>query len=343
MSDRERLSVDAESRVSASLANDGLICGFEFGPGAANRAIELENLAVTPEALGVVWMHFNINHAGAHRWLSRNTAFPPAFRDALERHEDRSRLEPSGEGLLVVANDFAFDAAADSGEVAVLWSYATPGMLVTARSHPLRSLDRLRAAAREGLRVESGLELLAKLFEYQIEALEDLLAQANRTVNRIEDQILGGRISEQREHLGQARRLCAHLRRHFSPQRAAMRKFLAHPPAWLHQSDVMRLQRSEEDLGGLIDDASELHERVSLLQDELASRLSEQTNRNLYVLTIITAVFLPMNLITGIFGMNVAGLPGTGDAASFSFWWVMLLIAVAAVVTVLALRLRKLL
>jgi zinc transporter len=244
---------------------------------------------------------------------------------------------------VVVANDLTYEETADPAEVATLWSYATPRMLVTARTHALHSLDRLRSAVRDGLQVESGFELLRKLFEYQIETLEDLLARTSRTVDRIEDQILGGEISEQREHLGQVRRLCAHLRRHFSPQRAAMRKLLAHPPASLDQPDLIRLQGAEEDLGSIIADTTELHERASLLQEELASRLAEQTNRNLYVLTIITAVFLPMNLITGIFGMNVAGLPGTGDAGASSFWWVMLLIGVAAVTTVLALRLRKLL
>ncbi len=41
--------------------------------------------------------------------------------------------------------------------------------------------------------------------------------------------------------------------------------------------------------------------------------------RNLYFLSILTAIFLPMTLVTGIFGMNVAGLPGLSGGASF--WW----------------------
>jgi zinc transporter len=48
-----------------------------------------------------------------------------------------------------------------------------------------------------------------------------------------------------------------------------------------------------------------------------------------------------MTLVTGIFGMNVAGLPGLHGAGSF--WWVMVLILAAGVVTLAALFWRRLL
>ena len=35
------------------------------------------------------------------------------------------------------------------------------------------------------------------------------------------------------------------------------------------------------------------------------------------VLSIVAAIFLPITFITGVFGMNVAGLPGVEDPVSF--------------------------
>ena len=46
---------------------------------------------------------------------------------------------------------------------------------------------------------------------------------------------------------------------------------------------------------------------------------SEQTNRSLHVLAIVTTVFLPATLVTGVFGMNVAGLPLTQNADGFGW------------------------
>jgi zinc transporter len=86
---------------------------------------------------------------------------------------------------------------------------------------------------------------------------------------------------------------------------------------------------------------AEIYERAKLLQEELASRLAENTGRNLYVLSILTAVLLPMTLVTGIFGMNVAGLPGVESSASF--WWVMVLIGASGGFTLAVLFWRRLL
>jgi zinc transporter len=69
------------------------------------------------------------------------------------------------------------------------------------------------------------------------------------------------------------------------------------------------------------------------------ARLSEETNRNLFILSVVTVIFLPMTLITGIFGMNVAGLPGLENPDAF--WWVMLSMAVVPTVFVLAIRGRR--
>jgi zinc transporter len=50
-------------------------------------------------------------------------------------------------------------------------------------------------------------------------------------------------------------------------------------------------------------------------------------------------VFMPMTLVSGIFGMNVAGLPGT--EAGSSFGWVMLLIVAAGALTLGALLYKQ--
>jgi zinc transporter len=93
-------------------------------------------------------------------------------------------------------------------------------------------------------------------------------------------------------------------------------------------------------LAFLTDEVIALQERAKLLQEELSARVAEDTGRKLNALTALTAAFLPMTLITGIWGMNVAGLPGTEDTGAFS--WVILLILGAGAVTLGTLYLKRL-
>jgi len=62
-------------------------------------------------------------------------------------------------------------------------------------------------------------------------------------------------------------------------------------------------------------------------------------SRNLFLLAIVTTTLLPITLITGIFGMNVGGLPWLSHA--HGFWWVMGLITMAIVATLWILRRRR--
>jgi zinc transporter len=132
------------------------------------------------------------------------------------------------------------------------------------------------------------------------------------------------------------------LRRHFAPTRVALHRLLQSGPDARGGIDVATWRALHDEFAFAIDEAVAVYERAKILQEELASRLAEATGRNLYILTICTIVFLPMTLITGIFGMNVAGMPGVGEAAPASaFWWVMGLVALAGGVTFLLIRLRR--
>src|SRR4030095_2295403 len=152
---------------------------------------------------------------------------------------------------------------------------------------------------------------------------------------------LAGNIKQQRAQLGRTRRLCARLRRELAPERSDMSKFLHRPAEALPAPDQEVLQTSNDALGFALEEIAELYERAKLLQEELASRVAENTNRNLYVLSILTAVLLPMTLVTGVFGMNVPDLPGLHGLPSFC--GVMFLSVASGAVTLALLFWRKLL
>jgi len=69
------------------------------------------------------------------------------------------------------------------------------------------------------------------------------------------------------------------------------------------------LQQAAEKFSTAISDTAALVERVKQLQEELAAFVNEQTNRTLFVLTLVTVLALPINLVAGLFGMNVGGIP----------------------------------
>ena len=56
-------------------------------------------------------------------------------------------------------------------------------------------------------------------------------------------------------------------------------------------------------------DIGALQERIKLLQEEATARVAGENNRSLFMLTTVTVLALPINLIAGLLGMNVGGIP----------------------------------
>ncbi|KAE9599325.1 putative Mg2+ transporter protein, CorA-like/Zinc transport protein ZntB [Lupinus albus] len=69
---------------------------------------------------------------------------------------------------------------------------------------------------------------------------------------------------------------------------------------------IGRLRRLKENVGFIVN-------RVTAIQAGLDSWQSEQINRKLYYLSFLSIIFLPLSIITGVFGMNVGGVPWTGQ------------------------------
>ena len=87
------------------------------------------------------------------------------------------------------------------------------------------------------------------------------------------------------------------------------------------------------------EDLEAVRERAAVSQEELLSRLSEQLNQRMYVLSIVAAVFLPLGFLTGLLGINVGGIPGADNAQAFWIFSGLLLIAV--VIQLLVFRWKK--
>jgi len=80
-------------------------------------------------------------------------------------------------------------------------------------------------------------------------------------------------------------------------------------PQWKSDCWPSTFQSVAAKFSTAISDTAALVERVKQLQEELAAFVNEQTNRTLFVLTVVTVLALPINLVAGLFGMNVGGIP----------------------------------
>ena len=303
--------------------DDGLICGYRFTPGQPGEELRsaeqgLELLATL--RTGFVWLHFNSSHAGAQRWLREHPLAGPRFHEELDSGSRSARIDRDGPALLAVLNDVTYDFQYEAREVETLWMSVGERLVVSVRRRPLRAVDHLRSEVRQGAVLDNSIDLLDRLLQVQADELQSILRKASDRLDEVEDAVLSGRYRNQVRELARLRRLMVRLQRLLTPEPSALARVIARPPSWMGEADLPHLVQANEEFTLVLRDIASLQERVRLMQDECATRLNEETGRSLFTLTMVTVLALPINLVSGLFGMNVGGIPLAEHPAGF---WLM--------------------
>lgn len=324
----------------------GLVWGYLFAPGYPGREIGTGDVMAYlaspahPADGKFLWLHFSLSNAATALWLREHLDLPSAFFDSLRGNVGSTTLEQEAEALVAVIHDVLFDTAFDTSGISTASICLQSRLLISARIRPLRSIDRLRAAVKSGQAVRSATDLLAHLLRDQASVLADILRQSTTRIDTIEDALLARRTSASRGELGGLRRTLVRLQRLLAPEPAALFRLLSRPPVWIGEDDLQELRQSAEEFSVTVGDTAALVERVKLLQEELGASVNEQTNRTLFVLTTVTVLALPINLVAGLFGMNVGGIPLSNNDKGF---WLIVgtLATLTALLVYLAIRRRR--
>jgi zinc transporter len=324
----------------------GLICGYAFAGEAGGRSVGLDEALPWLEADGeaglggFLWLHFNLADASAERWIETHLAPPREFFEALHAGSRSTRIEQAGGSLTAVVNDVAYEFSFDPSEIKTLWLAVDQRVVISARVHPLRSIDRLRLAVKEGQHFASTVSLLNHLLNDQGDVLVRIVREATLRVDGVEDGLLQGRLTHKRSELGKLRRVLVRLQRLLAAEPGALFRLLRDPLPWIGEHDLDELRQATEEFSLVLRDLAALQERIKLLQEEMAAQVGEQTNRSVFTLTVVTVLALPINITAGLLGMNVGGIPLAESAHGFLVV-VLIVVTFTLVAGWLALRKRE--
>ena len=132
----------------------------------------------------------------------------------------------------------------------------------------------------------------------------------------LEEHLLSERTMD-RVDLADIRRQLIVSRRYLAPQRDLFSRLANEKIGWLEADDLRRLQEIADRLGRWLEDLDSSIARTSLLADEMNALLTEAMTRRTYIMSIMAMVFLPATFLTGLFGVNLGGIPGGQSETGF--------------------------
>lgn len=114
------------------------------------------------------------------------------------------------------------------------------------------------------------------------------------------------------------------LRRVVLPQRDVVGRLARREFPIISEALTYRFRDVHDHLVRLVDEAMFFQDRVTSLLDAHLSMVSNQLNGVMKVLTIIATIFMPLTVLTGMYGMNVT-LPHLPGGEPAQFWWIVAL------------------
>lgn len=182
-------------------------------------------------------------------------------------------------------------------------------------------------------------DLLVRLGLRAADRLEPLIERLGDRLDNIEEQLLANRNTDVRVRLAELRRTLINFRRMVWPLRDVLNTLEIEDLSFLSSRDRMRLREAAARASRLGEELQALSERAVLVHEQILDTRAEQMNRTMLVLTAVTVILLPLTVISGMLGMNVAGIPFADEP--WAFWGVVGGLFVIAVLILVVMRKLK--
>ncbi len=298
------------------------------GNGGA-EALDLAELGSVVPVDGRYWIHLDLNNDEDLDWLENRSGLDELALEALRAESTRPRMMLREEGLLLALRGVNLNPSADPEDMVSIRIVADAHRLISTQRRRLLSIEDLLESFVHGHGPCDTGELIVDLCSRLVDRMEGTVEEIEGDVDDLEAAVLDAGDPEFRSELALQRRKAIQLHRYLSPQREALQRMSTERIPWLSEVERSRLREVNDRLIRHIENLDATRDRAALAQEEMASRTAEQLNGRMYVLSVVAAIFLPLGFLTGLLGVNLAGIPGAENRHAF-LWFLAALVLIVA-------------
>lgn len=268
---------------------------------------------------GPLWIHMDRNSPRVQAWLREKSGLTPPTVNALLAEETRPRVFRGKKGIVSILRGINNNPDSSPEDMVAIRIWCDGNKIITLRH---RILLAPRDVFSQLIELEEGPRNISQLFERLITRLTERMSGTvisfDEKLDELEENIDIAHAAKLRRELSDIRHDTVVLRRYMAPQREALNNLLIEPPAWLDDDCRMNLRDTTDRLLRYVEELDAARERSLIIKDDIANQLAESSNKTLYILAIISAIFLPLAFLTGLLGINIGGMPGVDNP--YAFW-----------------------
>jgi len=271
-----------------------------------------------------------IKHENDYIWLQLNFAVTEVKQilqslninelniHALTKAESRPRVAVSNDELLLIVrgiNKIKGEKPENMISVRIL---ATRNLLISCQKKTLTSIQNLLADIEQGNPPLSTGDFIVRLNERIVINMGDTMENIEERAIAMEERVMDDTRNDYKPDLHHLRRQIIQLKRFLIPQRDALTKLQLDKTNWMTPKQQIRLREVSDHLLRYLEVLDASRDLATVSMDTITQRQNEQLNKRMYLLSIIAALFLPLTFFTGLFGVNLSGIPMAKSPYAFA-------------------------
>ncbi len=305
------------------------LCAFQLdGKGGAR---ELDDSEVSNTRLTNVWLHLDApSWASGQDLIALANTLDENSANSLLLSDIRPRCLQIGESILLMLRGVNLNADSAVEDMVGIRLWIEPGRVLSARYRQLSAVQDIRQRLLAGKGPKSTSELIVDLCTGLLQRIEPVISELDDHIAALEESIIEDQETDVHAKVSEIRKKVVLLRRYIAPQRDALNDLRRADVNWMSAKQRRALQEAYDQITRLVEALDAIRDRAQLIRDDVTNVQSQRLGRNLYLLSVITAIFLPLSFLTGLFGINIGGMPGVQSPTAFS-WFLGATLLIAAV------------
>lgn len=319
-----------EDRSVTSLAS------FDIENGVARKVNEKWPSSVPEGNVNFRWLHFDLSESAVETWMKESV--PEVACHSILQEETRPRCDRLGEGLILNLRGVNLNPNSSPDDMVSLRMWVGKKSIVSARMRKVWAVDAMRAAAESGKAPKTEGLFLVELTNGLTDRIEKVILEIEEQTDELEESVL----QSSEILLGQLtalRQTAIKMRRFINPQKEALEKLSSIEDWIITKNESLRLREVSNRTRRLVEQLDAVRDRLTALQEHIDAERSHALSRNSYLLSVVAAIFLPLGFLTGLFGVNIAGMPGT--ETPLAFWLLTAVSIVSGILLYLIFKISK--
>ena len=299
-------------------SDQGILHACTIEGDGLGKVLTGEAISKTIHDDALAWVHLDANDPSTRTWLEREVSYlDHIILDALLAEETRPRILEFESGVLLILRGVNLNENAEPEDMISIRLWIDQHRIITIRRRPLKAVQDIRENLMAGKGPKDSGEFIAALASRLFERMEPVFSDLDEQLDAIEERVMEAPDKSERTEITDVRKQAIMFRRYIAPQRDVISYLRTSEQPWLDQMHKRRLQEALDRVIRYIEDLDTIRERAQIVKDELANALADRMNKNMYMLSVIAAIFLPLGFLTGLLGINVGGIPGADNADAF--------------------------